>query len=204
MDKRWSKTEISHLKKHAANSSVEELARRFHTDTTAVRDKLEKLHLAANNDAGAEGDVALEEFEAGLEKIQAKQWDEAKTLFESVATKADHSQLADRARQYIEICLRQQETLSTADPYLLAVFEKNRGNLEAALAICQQEDSASVPHFAYLKASVEALAGNEEEALTQLQAAIELDPKNRVYAFHDPDFRNLHGLDEFSDLMAMP
>ncbi len=203
MDKRWSKTEISHLKKNAASTSVEELAHRFHTDSSTVRDKLEELHLTASGDGGTEGEAALEEFEAGLEKIQAKQWDEAKSLFESVAATADHSQLADRARQYIEICLRQEEELSTEDPYLLAVFEKNRGNLDAALAICKEQGSNSSPQFAYLTASVEALAENEDQAIEQLRAAIELEPKNRVYAYHDPDFRNLHGVDEFTELMEL-
>lgn len=203
MDKRWSKTEISHLKKNAASTSVEELAHRFHTDTNTVRAKLEALNLTAGNDGGTEGDAALEEFEAGLEKIHAKQWAEAKSLFESVVAKADHSQLSDRARQYIEICLRQEEELSSEDPYLLAVFEKNRGNLEAALAICKEQGKDSNPQFAYLTASIEALAENEDEAIEQLRTAIDLEPKNRVYAYHDPDFRSLHGVDEFTELMEL-
>lgn len=204
MEKRWSKTEISHLKKHAASQTVEELAARFHTETSEVVSKMDELHLTAQKSAGSEIDVALKDFEAALDKINKKQWSDAKSLMEKVAAEADTAQMADRARQYIEICSRQEDTLSSDDPYLLAVFEKNRGNLDLALEACQGEKDDKSGRFAYLKASIQALAGEEDEALRLLDEAIGIEPKNRVHAYHDPDFRELQGREEFNDLVSLP
>ena len=45
MQKRWSKAEIAHLERHASSASLEELAKKLHTDTTTVELKLEELGL---------------------------------------------------------------------------------------------------------------------------------------------------------------
>ena len=45
--------------------------------------------------------------------------------------------------------------------------------------------------FAYLAASIHAAEGRTEEAAQALSRAIDLNPKNRVHAFHDPDFAEL-------------
>ena len=203
MEKLWSKTEIAHLKRHASTQSVEELAQRFHTDAASVRSKLESLNLTAQDGPSAESDAAMKAFEEGIEKLYAQQWGEAQACFEQALNNADSAQLADRARQYIELCNAKQEDHSSDDPYLQAVFEKNRGNLDAALEICQQNADDESERFAYLMASVQAMAGEEDEAIRLLKDAIRLQPKNRVYAYHDPDFRNLQQREDFAEMLEL-
>lgn len=203
MEKLWSKTEIAHLKRHASTQSVEELAQRFHTDASSVRSKLESLNLTAQDGPSAESDAAMKAFEEGIEKLYAQKWDEAKASFEQVLNNADNAQLADRARQYIELCTAKQEDHTSDDPYLQAVFEKNRGNLNAALEICQQHGGNDSERFAYLMASIQAMAGEEDEAIRLLGDAIRLEPKNRVYAYHDPDFRDIQQREDFTELLEL-
>jgi tetratricopeptide (TPR) repeat protein len=78
------------------------------------------------------------------------------------------------------------------DPFLQAVFEKNRGNLAAALDLCRKEGREQKDErFAYLAASIHAVEGRLEEAVQALSRAIELNPRNRVHAYHDPDFAEI-------------
>ena len=203
MQKRWSKAELNHLKRHASSQSVEELAQRLHTDTETVRRKLEELGLLAGQEAGALNDT-LEFYTQGLELLHGGEWDEAAAIFKKVSEGADNRQVADRARQNLTICQnRTAKEAEDGDPYLLAVYEKNRGNLEAALKICNQEGKeAEDERYAYLVASLKALLGESEEALTHLEAAIRLEPKNRIHAYHDPDFTDLRGEEDFAGIVA--
>jgi tetratricopeptide (TPR) repeat protein len=144
-------------------------------------------------------DPALDAFTEGLQALQQKSWSKAAGLFESALAQSDRSDLSARARQFLATA-RQQMAEKPAgaagdeggDPFLQAVFEKNRGNLAAALEMCrrggrEQKDE----RFAYLAASIHAVEGRLEEAVQALSRAIELNPRNRVHAYHDPDFAEL-------------
>jgi len=204
MEKRWSKTEITYLKRHAASASVEELAHRLHTDPKSLRHKLNELGLTPTQSYQPEAEAALEHYAEAVKLLQERRYPEAAERFATVITEADQRQLIDRARQHLEICRRQTEELPPeADPYLQAVFEKNRGNLEAAQEMCAQLAPAEKnERTAYLLASLQALSGSAEEALETLATAIRLEPKNRVHAYHDPDFAELRGNPEFTELLA--
>ena len=206
MEKRWSKAEIAHLKRSVEKQSAEELAQRFRTDTETVRRKLEELGLGSADADARAADTALEEFQQAFELLNAKKWAPAAKLFDKVATSAEGLQLADRARQYLAICQsRTAKEDDGADPYLRAVFEKNKGNLEAALELCQKHGSLKKEErYAYLAASIQALSGATDEALKLLEAAIKLEPKNRVHAYHDPDFEALQASKEFAQLVQAP
>ncbi len=206
MEKRWSKAELAHLKKNATSQSVEELAQKFHTDPDVVRAKLTELGLGSSDGSSKSEEAALADFTKGLELLHGKKWSKAAKVFEKVIADCEGMQLADRARQYLAICRQQtEEAEETDDSYLRAVFEKNRGNLERAFELCEERDGAkSEEHFAYLMASIRALDGAEDEALELLEAAIELEPKNRIHAFHDSDFKALHGREEFTELVSAP
>jgi len=72
------------------------------------------------------------------------------------------------------------------------VFEKNRGNYDRALTLAKKGGRSSKDErFAYLEASIHSLEERLDEAAEALQRAIELNGKNRVHAFHDPDFAPL-------------
>ncbi len=206
MRKRWSKAEVTHLERHAASSSLEELAQKFHTDTDTVRRKLEALGLTAGGQQKAGDDGILERYGEALRLLHEKQWADAAGLFEQVIAASDEIQVADRARQYLATCRRHTDPETDGvDPYLEAVIEKNRGNVEGALELCmaqgKQDDDE---RYAYLLASLHSLAGSAEQALEHLETAIRLEPKNRIHAYHDPDFDELRGLEEFADLVANP
>ncbi len=202
MEKRWSKAEVAHLKRNFESHSIEELAQRFHTTVDAVRGKLDALGLGSADTSAEAAEAVLSDFSQALELLHAQKFEQAGELFEKVAASADGIQLADRARQHLAICRAQTEKAAEdSDPYLRAVFEKNNGNFEQALEICQQHDaSGSDDRFAYLMASIQALAGAEDEAIGLLETAIRLEPKNRVHAYHDPDFEALQGSEEFVQL----
>lgn len=149
-------------------------------------------------------DAALQDYDEGLGLLYKKQWKKAAAIFEKVVAEADNPHLGDRARQNLEVCrrrLRKQE--EAEDPYLLAVFEKNQGNLDGALKLCEQHGKLDKDErYAYLAASIRSLAGEEDKALKHLEAAIRLEPKNRVHAYHDPDFKSLHKNDAFRGLTS--
>ncbi|MEM7355606.1 MAG: hypothetical protein AAF657_32630 [Acidobacteriota bacterium] len=206
MEKRWTNAEVSDLKARATKHTADELARRFKTDADQIRDKLKELGLEAATASSGHDEDALNDFSRALELLHDKKWSEAAELLEKLVADSPGVQLADRARQHLAICQRQMDSGNkTEDAYLQAVFEKNRGNLEAASALCAEHGSVDKEErFAYLMASISALDGAEDEALEHLETAIRLEPKNRVHAFHDPDFQALRGRDEFSQLIQAP
>lgn len=202
MAKRWSKTELNHLKKNAAGQSLEELAQRLNTTPGEVRQKLAELGLTAAGHDSGESQELIEQYAKGMSLMQEGQWQKALDIFEAVAADADSRTLLDRTRQKLMICRHQVDTSGDeGDPYLRAVYEKNRGAVDAALELCQGQDTAGDERFAYLMASIQALAGAEDEALEHLSNAIRLEPKNRVHAFHDPDFESLKGHEEFTEIL---
>ncbi|HEX9944617.1 MAG TPA: hypothetical protein VGG03_21620 [Thermoanaerobaculia bacterium] len=149
--------------------------------------------------AAPAGDPALDAFTGGLAALQKKDWKKASDLLEKAVELADRPDLRDRARQLLAAA-RQKAAAeggkpargADADPFLLAVYEKNRGDLKAALEICRkggrdQKDE----RFAYLAASIHAVEDRLDEAVQALARAVELNPTNRIHAFHDPDFAEL-------------
>ena len=199
MDKPWSKNDIAYLKRHADSYSLDELARHFETDIDAVKKKVGQLGLET-----ASGDPSLDAFTKGVELLGKKDPDGAAALFEKVVEESDGRRLRDRARQYLAICRSHNETpAETEDPFLAAVVAKNEGSLEEADRLCGQGPSDE-ERFIYLNASIRALSGENEKALELLKKAIALEPKNRVHAFHDPDFETLRGSEGFNALINPP
>lgn len=201
MAKRWSKTEISYLKRHAATATLDEMAAKVHSDPTTVRQKLSELGLTVGGGPAPAEDPALAKFEQALERYHGGDLDAAAKLFQAVAAEADEPQLADRGRQYLAVCERRQAEDSGGDPYLRAVCEKNRGNLEVARELVKAHGDGG-ERYVYLEASLDALGDDPDAALAKLRKAIELEPRNRVHAYHDPDFAPLRGREEFQGLLG--
>ncbi|MDA8015833.1 MAG: tetratricopeptide repeat protein [Thermoanaerobaculia bacterium] len=199
MSKRWSKTEIAHLKRHADSQTLEELAQRFHTETAEVRAKMEELGLAGTS--GDDHDAALSAFESALKLVQDGKWKKAAETFENVIAESDTHELTDRARQYLAICQHRLDgEPEIEDPYLAAVVSKNSGDVETAQQLISKAGSDD-ERIAYLQASLHALAGDDDQAIEALGKAIRLNPRNRVQAFHDPDFKDLRENEEFQGLL---
>ncbi len=147
----------------------------------------------------AVADPALDHFSDGLSALQAKDWKKAVSHLEQAVETTDRLDLRDRAQQFLNVARQkggpaQGKAAKGAepDPYLQAVYERNRGDFQAALDIAQkggrdQHDE----RFAYLAASIHAVENRLEDAALALAKAVELNPKNRIHAFHDTDFAEL-------------
>ena len=140
-------------------------------------------------------DPAVEIYESGIRAMFRQKWGEAARLFRRVIDGRDGAEadLQERALQQLHICEDQLAgEHAEEDPFLLAVVRKNSGEYEEALALCVRGGRQSKDErFAYLAASIHALRDEGEEAARFLELAIDLNPKNRVHAFHDPDFQTL-------------
>ena len=133
----------------------------------------------------------VSDFEEGLGHLHSGRWATAEKAFRRVAESNGGSSLAERCRRFIEVCERRRSKQPTVaeDAYLSAVIAKNGGDLDEAMEYCNRGGlKGRDQRFAYLAATVEAARGNAAEAVKLLERAIEMDGKNRVHAFWDPDF----------------
>lgn len=207
MAKRWKKQEVTYLKRYAGKKHVAELAERFRTNNDEIAKKLAELGLEAKDSASIRAlppDQQLAVFERGLKALHQNNWKEASKYFEKILEETGESDLAQRSRRYLGVC-RQNLARSGPtpdDPFLLAVYESNRGNYDEALALCSRGGRQSKDErFAYLAASVYSLKGDLEKASKFLALAIELNPKNRIHAYHDSDFEALRDSSEYRHLL---
>jgi len=160
-------------------------------------------------------DSSLQAYTEALEALHRKSWAKAAQLFASVVESSDLPEMRERARQYLAACRLQEAQHEAksgkkhrddgdADPYLRAVVDKNRGDLDAALALCRQGGADQKDErFAYLAASIHAVQGRIDEAAQALSRAVELSSKNRIHAFHDPDFAELRGNPSFRPIFGL-
>ena len=163
---------------------------------------------------GSAGDPAIEALTQGLAALQAKQWSQAAEHFERAVQESDVPEVKDRAKQFLAISRQRAEAdapktarkgdAEEPDPFLLAVYEKNRGNLKESLEMSRkggldQKDE----RFAYLAASIHAIENRLDEAAQALGKAVELNPRNRIHAFHDHDFAELRKNRDLRDLFGL-
>jgi tetratricopeptide (TPR) repeat protein len=190
MSKRWQKVEIAYLKKHAGDKALAHLAGRFHTDEATVAAKLEELADGGSAKAAAVTDAVVH-YQQGLEALYAGQWERAATLLETVA--GDNAgELSARAGQFAAVARQRLAEAPPEDPWLRAVYEKNRGRFAEAMAMCRDDGRCeSDGRFAYMAAVLHTLQGDLESGRAHLERAVVLDPHNRAHALHDPDLRPL-------------
>lgn len=207
MGKRWKKADETYLKRYAKTRHVAELAERFKTDAATVLLKLKELDLDALDSvepAPLEGSHQLAMFERALKALHAGKWKQAADGFAKVIHEGDQHDLINRAKRYLAIAREKIEgpaEVEADDPYLQAVYERNRGNFDAALSIASAGGRrAKDPRFAYLVASIHIVRGELAEAAQYLETAIELDPMSRVHAINDAEFAPLRAETEYADL----
>lgn len=208
MAKEWSSKETTYLKRYAPTKEIAELAQRMEAEESEVRDKLAALGLQAK-DSEEQGsrlgnEPLLETYEKALEALYGGKRAQAEKLLTKVVDECDQPELAERARQLLAATRASKSPEPESDdPFLLAVYEKNRGNYSHALEIAKKGGrSGKDERFAYLEASIHALEDRLEDAAGALGKAIELNHKNRVHAFHDPDFAALRESGEHSDIFG--
>lgn len=209
MSKKWKDSEIKYMKRFAASKRLEELAQRFDTDPGQVRTKLVELGLATKESSAthtAASDPLVASFEEAVKALHEGKWARAAELFDQVIAESDLLELAGTARQYRTICqahLAPEGEGEAGDSFVRAVYHKNRGEYRAALELCDGDKGRKDERFLYLAASIHALEGRVDEAAKVLARAIELNPKNRVHAFHDPDFARLRRDPERAGLFGL-
>jgi len=206
MAKDWSSKEITYLKRYATGKRIAELAQRLEAEEADVQVKLEELGLAAKDSPRKSrlgNEPLLATYEDALRALYGGDRAKAETLFRKVVEECDQPELAERARQLLATSRQDPAAAATEseDDFLQAVYEKNRGNPERALEIARRGGrTGKDERFAYLEASVHAQAERLDDAAAALAKAIELEPKNRVHAFHDPDFAALRKSQEHAGL----
>jgi len=147
-------------------------------------------------------EAALRSLEAGIGLFHEDRLAEARAEFEAVIAGGE-SRFANHARDYLAACEAASEPQDddAADPFLLAVMARNDGDLERALTICMADEHDEDGRFVYLAACIWALSEENDAALELLVRAVELDPRNRVRAFHDSDFESLYEDERFLSLV---
>ena len=207
MAKRWKPQEITYLKRYAKVRLLKELAERFKTTPEEVLKQLKIQQLGTKDGHGyieRPPDPLVAVYERGMKGLHRGNWKAAARDFQRVVDESSEPDLVGQARRYLRTCkerLGEGAKKGEDDPFLTAVYERNRGNLDEALAICSRGGRQSKDErFAYLAASIYALMEDREKAGSFLSLAIELNPKNRIHAFHDADFEALRADPEYKQL----
>ena len=211
MVKTWKESDLDYLRRYAQAKTLKQLTQRFGASEEELSAKLAELDVKTKDGrpGAAAADPVLGIYEQGLRDLHAGKWRQAAASFEKVVAESDQTDLAERARQFLATCARRREAAGEgaagkADPYLEAVVAKNRGDLERALEISREGGrSKKDERFAFLAAGIYALEEREDEAVQALAVAMELNPKNRVHAFHDPDFASLRDKPEHAHLFGL-
>lgn len=142
----------------------------------------------------ATGPSQMESFEEGMHLFHARQFQQAKDVFEQAVRGTDRA-VSHRAGLHARICAQRLESaappISTPEEhYNYAVTLMNsrdlpgaRQHLRAAL-----DADAAADHVLYALAACLSLGGDLQSAYENLKRAIDLQPRNRLAARQDPDF----------------
>lgn len=209
MAKSWTDQETSYLKRYAKSKTLADLAGRFEVGEDELRARLAKLELTtkdgepAGGAGGAEPEIA--DYEGGLQALASGKLDAAEKAFRKVLETTDRADLAARSRQHLTIVARRRGgDEGDADDFTRAVYQRNRGDAAAALALAEKHAKKDDDgRFALLAAGLHSSQDREKEAATALARAVEKDPANRVRAYHDPDLAELRKKKEYAHLFAM-
>jgi tetratricopeptide (TPR) repeat protein len=157
--------------------------------------------------ADIERETVLKNFEAAIRHFQKRDYEKARTLFETVAA-GPVREIADRARVHLRFCesKRQHESRPrTAEGcYARGVAALNTRDFDQALQYLNKSDKM-IPNQEYVHYALAAaygLQGDPDHAFVHLETAIRLRPQNRVQARHDEDFQALAEDPRFARLLG--
>ena len=159
MPKKWLKKDTEALKKTASEKTVDELAKAHGATPAEVKAKLDELGLTAAGGGNPYEDPSVGKYEDAVKKLAKGQWAGAAKALEAVITESPLPEVVDRARQMLSVARQHlDEDGAAEDPFLEAVVEKNRGNLDTALELCKRGGrQGKDERFALLAASIYAL-----------------------------------------------
>lgn len=153
-------------------------------------------------------DKAVVDYEKGMKLFHKRDFAGAKSQFADVLEKHEpEMEVCERARVYLRICEEQvnpkKPRPKTADDhYFFGVLEHNGGEygnaiaqFHKALELAPQED-----RYRYALAASHAKAGQSDEAMKALTAAIQANEENRILAALDEDFDALEDDERFMAL----
>jgi hypothetical protein len=141
--------------------------------------------------------------------LQLKAWGQAMQLFGQrnfgaaienfrEVAKGPDSQVADKARSYLQICERKTsggdlQLRSAEDHFNYGVERMNARDLERALVQLERARSLDPDgdHILYALALCSGLTGDGTGACENLKLAIALEPRNRIIARQDAEFAGL-------------
>lgn len=149
-------------------------------------------------------------LERGVKALQKKNYKQAANAFNSLLEKfPGEYALKDRAQVYIKACERMTAAKPKAptggdDILHLATYHLNRGELEKARELLEKarRKTSIKPETTYGFAIYHALLGEEEQALTCLAEAIELDQTCKYAARTENDFASLQEVPQFKELVG--
>lgn len=141
--------------------------------------------------------AALEQYEAGMKYFGQQKFEKAKSWLEK-ASQAPVHDIAERARIHLNVCNQRlqaapPEPRSAEDHYNAAIWRLNLGQFEEAQEHLHraQKLEGKAAHTEYALAAVCAQRNDADTAIQHLRQAIALDPRNRLLARGDADFKPL-------------
>ena len=205
-----SKKKISPAKRVARSSSGASSRAFAHSAASLAENRPRgkaALHPPVKTAADIEREAGLKSFEAAFHSFRKKDYEKAIPLFEKVAT-GPIREFADRSRVYLRFCESRQKHESrpkTAEGcYARGVAALNSGDFDQAVQYLSKSDKLTPDqeYVHYALAAAYGRQGDQDHALSHLEAAIRLRPQNRILALHDDDFETLAGDPRFERLLV--
>ncbi len=172
------------------------MSRRNSTTVSKTTKPAEKTTSRPRGADNAELNAQVDKFNRAMELFHSREFKKARDLFEQ-ASAGPNRDMGFAAKSHQRMCeQRLQQSgvrLETADDnynYGVALtnerrLDEARKHLEKALSMRQAD------HFEYALALCLGLAGDIDGAAKHLEAAVRLDPRNRIAVRNDPDFAEL-------------
>ena len=156
-----------------------------------------------------EYDQALVDFTSALKLLHGGDAAAALEQFRAIeAANPEEPQLSERMRAYSLICAHKlasdpQIPTDAEGFYNVAVVRANDRQLDEALDFLNKalELDAGSPKVMYARASVFALMGQPDSAVSDLRRAVEHEPQLRFQASNDPDFDRVRDEAAFIDVI---
>lgn len=154
---------------------------------------------------------AMKAFEQAMKVFNKRQFEEAKAMFENVASRYPAEvEFAARAQTYIQICNQKLEHRAAAprnadDLYDRGVFALNIGDFTQAKTFFEKalRLKPNEPHLLYSLAATHAQTGAMDQALDYLKKSILIQPRLRGQALNDSDFSGLRENKQFLELLGL-